>query len=151
MNFYFNDFLVKTKKEIETLHDTFIKPIYNKNDRLIEHREVPKTREFTTFDTLYIRTVKTDVDYGYRIILKDLFELIDLIELFQAFSNKKLAPKTPYNFKNFTANLTQKDGITYLKINYTIEGRTLFYTAFEATTIASKLKKIVSKCEAWQE
>ena len=155
MRFDIGDFRVYTKKEVEELYETYLKPVIKpdfdsqyikKSDKYIE---VNKTREFTVFDGLNLLEKKDDKYYR---VISDLFDFIDLIEILKAFAANKLDTEKIYNINNkFTAKVAQKDKKTSLSLHFKNYSYKLYLDKFECSSLAAKFSKILSKCEAFQD
>ena len=155
MRFEVGDFRVYTKKEVEELYETYLKPVINpdfnsqyikKTDKYIETN---KRREFTVFDRL--KLLETE-DNKYYTVIADLFDFIDLIEILKAFAANKLDTEKIYNINNkFTAKVAQKDKKTSLSLHFENYSYKLYLDKFECSSLAAKFSKILSRCEAWEE
>ena len=103
-------------------------------------------KEFKTFASL---NYKENEEYYY--VIKNIFNFIDLIEILKAFSANKLDTEMLYELGSFTANFTQKNGKHYVKILFKNFSNALYCNKFEASALAAKFQKVLSRCEAWEE
>ena len=99
-------------------------------------------KEFV-FDSLSMKNKQGN----YEIVTENMFDLIDLIEILKAFSNKKLEKEREYKFKDFKASLRQNKGVSYLFI--TTKFNEFYFDKFTATASSAKLQKILSRCAIW--
>lgn len=142
MYFNFDGFTVEISKKEEELNDRIAVPSEIKNGKAINYVWKYRTREFNVFSSLA---------YKSELVIDQLFDFIELVELLKAFSNNKLDTKKEYCNNSFSAQIAQKDGEIFLKIEFAQNSQKKYFTKFECISIASKFSKILQRCEAWQE
>ena len=149
MKFQINDFLVFITNKTEKLSQE-IGTVTLVNSGKNQYSMKPKEREFHVFDTL--KLIEKENNGEYYVVIKNVFDFIDLIEILKAFSNNKLDTQKEYSINNcFKAKIVQKDGNISLRIQFQNHSSILYYDKFESISLAAKFSKILQKCEAWQE
>ncbi len=119
--------------------------IFNLQDFKIETIYIPNTN-IQIFKNLQIENEKI-----FTSVTKDLFELIDLIEIMRAFTNNKLDTNKEYHLNNiFKAKFVQQDKKYYLAIQFVKTEKIFFFDKIETAIYVAKFSKIIQRCEAYQ-
>jgi hypothetical protein len=149
MQFDIGDFIIFTEKKTEQLEEQIAVPTSLKNGKPSEYKWQHKTRDLTVFSELIFLEKKDDKYYK---VIDNLFDFIDLIELFKAFNSNKLDTDKDYKINDsFTAKTASKNNKISLKIHFKNFSYSLYLDKFECSSLAAKFGKILQRCEAWQE
>lgn len=139
------NFIIKTTKRREQVYDSICSPqeVTNTASRGDSFSFRYKFRAYLEF---------INMKYKDEVFIKGMLNLIDFIEILKAFSGNKLSfsshlknEKKVYNFDTFEARMVEKNQHIFLKIS--IGSHELYYDKFEASTLASKIIKVTSRCE----
>jgi len=144
-----NNFLVITSRTTEKLKETIIVPQTIQNGKPFDYKNIPKTREFTTFTKLRLLHEGRQKFYA---VITNIFNFIDLIEILKAYSSKKLDTENTYKPNDsFSAKVSQKNGKPSLEIRFKAWDYSQFFDRIECNILAAKFSKILQRCEPWQE
>jgi hypothetical protein len=119
MEYRFNNFVILTTKEE-----------YKTNFKVIAWKETENQKEYTE-------------------LTKDMFSLIDFIEVLKGFTANKMDTSTLYEFEFFTAKVKGggEDKRVVLSIKFTKLNKFIQVDKLKAQIIASKISKVISRVE----
>ncbi len=147
MIYSFDNFAIQLKQKSIKLDEEIAVAKSIKNGKITNFKWENKTKNITILKAFAYR--KND-DEKYLLLTKNLFEVIEFIEVLKGYASKKLNPIKEYSFSFFSAKISEKNKIEKLRISLK-DFDDLFFDKLECNILVAKFQKTIQRCEPWQE
>lgn len=142
----FDNFAILLEQKSIKLNEKIAVPQSIKNGKTTDFKLENKTKNITILEAFaYFKNSEEQ----YIILTKNLFEVIEFIEILKGYSSKKLDPNKEYELAFFSAKIVTKNDIDKLRISFSFDDFLL--DKIECNILAAKIQKTISRCEPWQE
>ena len=138
MNYKINKFNIILTRVSEELEEKEIKPTKIINSKPSFYQEFNKKRYFYKLESF---------NYFNNILTSDLLEVIAFVNCLNGYSSNKFDIDKSYEFESFACKLVSQNKKINIAIKFFNENEIFYYDKLEATVIAAKINKIISKLE----